>query len=58
MQTLDDITLYTGKAKKLTAIISRDKQLLQLPLTLPPPSQAVRLSVRDAAQAARWLDKP
>ena len=58
MQTLDDITLYTGKAKKLTALVSRDKQLLQLPLTLPPPSQAVRLSVRDAAQAARWLDKP
>lgn len=58
MQTLDDLTLYTGKAKKLTAIISRDKQLLQLPLTLPQPSQAVRLSVRDAAQAARWLDKP
>ena len=58
MQTLDDLTLYTGKAKKLTALVSRDKQLLQLPLTLPQPSQALRLSVRDAAQAARWLDKP
>ena len=56
MQALDDLMLYAGKAKKVTALVSRDKRLIQLPLTLPAPTQAVRLSVRDAAAANRWLD--
>ncbi|WP_296509760.1 peptidase M61 [Rhodoferax sp.] len=56
MQVLDDLMLYAGKAKKVTALVSRDKRLLSLQLTLPGPSQAVRLSVRDAAAANRWLD--
>jgi predicted metalloprotease with PDZ domain len=56
MQTLDDLTLYTGKAKKLTALVARDKQLITLSLTLPAATQAVRLSVRDAAAVNRWLE--
>ncbi|CAM8669996.1 COG3975 Predicted protease with the C-terminal PDZ domain [Comamonadaceae bacterium] len=56
MQALDDLMLYAGKAKKVTALVSRDKRLIQLTLTLPAPTQAVRLSVRDAAAANRWLD--
>ena len=56
MQALDDLMLYAGKAKKVTALVSRDKRLMQLTLTLPAPTQAVRLSVRDAAAANRWLD--
>ena len=56
MQALDDLMLYAGKAKKVTALVSRDKRLMQLILTLPAPTQAVRLSVRDAAAANRWLD--
>ena len=56
MQALDDLNLYTGKAKKVSALISRDKRLMTLPLAMPKPSQAVRLSVRDAAAANRWLD--
>ena len=56
MQALDDLTLYTGKAKKVTALVSRDKRLMNLQLTLPAASQAVRLSVRDAAAANKWLD--
>lgn len=56
MQALDDLMLYAGKAKKVTALISRDKRLMQLILTLPAPTQAVRLSVRDAVAANRWLD--
>jgi predicted metalloprotease with PDZ domain len=58
MLTLDDLTLYSGKAKKVHALVSRDKLLMTLVLTLPKPTQAVRLSVRDAAMAARWLDAP
>jgi predicted metalloprotease with PDZ domain len=56
MQTLDDLSLYTGKAKKISALVARDKRLLTLPLAMPKPSQAVRLSVRDSTAANRWLD--
>ncbi|WP_293660038.1 peptidase M61 [Rhodoferax sp. OV413] len=56
MQTLDDLTLYTGKAKKLGALVARDKRLMTLNLTLPAATQAVRLSARDAAAVNRWLD--
>jgi predicted metalloprotease with PDZ domain len=56
MQTLDDLTLYTGKAKKVSALVSRDKRLMTLPLTLPAPTTAVRLSIRDAAATTQWLD--
>ena len=56
MHTLDDLTLYTSKAKKIKALVARDKQLLSLALTLPQTSLAVRLSVRDGAALARWLD--
>ena len=55
LQTLDDFTLYAGNAKKVTAIVARDRRLLHLPLALPKPSHAVRLSVRDAALADAWL---
>ena len=56
MQVLDDLTLYSAKSKKITALVSRDKLLLKLSLTLPKATQAVRLSVRDAIAANRWLD--
>ena len=55
LQTLDDFTLYAGNAKKVNAIVARDKRLLTLSLTLPKASQAVRLSVRDAARVDTWL---
>jgi len=55
LQTLDDFTLFAGNARKVTAIVSRDKRLLTLNLTLPKASQAVRLAVRDAARVDAWL---
>jgi predicted metalloprotease with PDZ domain len=55
LHTLDDFTLYAGNAKKVTAIVARDKRLLTLTLTLPKPSQAVRLTVRDTTLADTWL---
>ncbi len=55
LQTLDDFTLYAGNAKKVTAIVSRDKRVLSLTLTLPKASQAVRLAVRNAALVDAWL---
>jgi len=56
MQNLDDLMLYCGNAKKVTATIARDKQLINLTLAMPKASQAVRLSVRDAAAVNRWLE--
>ena len=56
MQTLDDLTLYAGDANKVIATVARDKRLLTLCLTLPQPSQAVRLAVADAALLQRWLE--
>jgi predicted metalloprotease with PDZ domain len=56
LQTMDDFTLYAGNAKKITALIARDKCLQRLELALPKPSQdAVRLSVREATKLDAWL---
>ena len=55
LQTLDDFTLYAGNARKVTAIVSRDRRLLALSLSLPKASQAARLTVRDAKLADAWL---
>jgi len=56
LNTLDEFTLYAGNARKVTAIIARDKCLQRLELTLPKPSQgAVRLSVRETSKAEAWL---
>ncbi len=55
LQSLDDFTLCAGNAKKVTAIVSRDKRLLSLTLAMPKASQAVRLAVRDAALVDAWL---
>ena len=49
------MTLYGGNSKKLNCLVARDKRLLQLILTLPAASHAVRLTVADAAKAERWL---
>jgi predicted metalloprotease with PDZ domain len=56
LQTLEDLTLYVGKAKKLTAWIARDKRLMQLSLTLPAASKAWRLNAGDLARVNPWLD--
>jgi predicted metalloprotease with PDZ domain len=56
LQALDDLNLYTGKAKKISALMARDKRLMTLTLAMPKPSQSLRLAVRDAATANRWLD--
>ncbi|MBK6999641.1 MAG: M61 family metallopeptidase [Rhodoferax sp.] len=55
LHTLDDLKLYLGPAKKLTATVARDRRLLQLELSLPKPGQLLSLSVRDAALAEPWL---
>jgi predicted metalloprotease with PDZ domain len=52
---LDDLGLYLGPLKKITALVARDRRLLRLPLTLPTGVTTWRLSAQDPVKIARWL---
>ena len=55
MQRLDDLLLYAGAAKKVSALVSRDKRILRLELSIPPPATTWRLGIKDAAKVEAWL---
>lgn len=55
MSQLDDLTLYAGAAQHVVALVSRDKRLLRLELTLPADPTTWRLTVRDEALVNAWL---
>jgi predicted metalloprotease with PDZ domain len=55
MTKLDDLTLYAGAHRKVTALVARDRRLLRLELTLPAAVTTWRLVLRDAALAQTWL---
>ena len=57
MQRLDDLLLYAGTAKKVNALVSRDKRLVRLEMTIPPPSTTWRLAIKDAVKVDAWLAK-
>ena len=52
---LDDLSLHVLTGKEFTALVSRDKRLMRLPLTLPTNVTTWRLAVRDAALTSQWL---
>ena len=52
---LDDLLLYAGDAEKVMALVSRDKRLMRLELTLPPPLATWRLAVRNEVRINEWL---
>ncbi len=52
---LDDLLLYAGTHKKVTALVARDRRLLRLELSLPAAVTTWRLVLRDAAAAQPWL---
>ena len=54
---LDDLPLYAGQASRVTALVSRDRQLLRLPLDLKGAEQVKtwRLAIQDAQAVQRWL---
>lgn len=56
LHKLEDLALYTGPQRKLTALVARDKRLLRLPLELPELATTWRLALRDAAAVASWLE--
>ena len=55
MGKLDDLLLYAGTHRKVTAIVSRDRRMLRLDLALPAGVTTWRLVLRDAARAQTWL---
>jgi predicted metalloprotease with PDZ domain len=52
---LDDLPLYAGGHKKVTALVARDRRLLRLELNVPAAVTTWRLVLRDAARAQPWL---
>jgi predicted metalloprotease with PDZ domain len=52
---LDDLSVHVLTGKEFTALVSRDKRLMRLPLTLPANITTWRLAVRDAALTGQWL---
>lgn len=55
---LDDLMLYAGSHRKVTALVSRDRRLLRLDLAIPPSVTTWRLVLRDAARVQQWLAAP
>ncbi len=57
IKKLDDLLLYAGNAKKVMALISRDRQLLRLNLTLPDAKANTtwRLMQDNPKLIGRWL---
>lgn len=54
MSKLDDLLLYAGSHRKVTAIVARDRRLLRLELGIPAAVTTWRLVLRDASRAQQW----
>ena len=57
VQKLEDVLLYAGWGKKVTALVSRDRQILRLPLTFPKAKEHTtwRLAIGEADKVKAWL---
>ena len=60
LMRLDDLPLYAGQATRVIALVSRDRQLLRLPLDLRGAQDVKtwRLSMADASMVAQWVMGP
>ncbi len=52
---IDELLQYAGPGSAVTALVARDRRLLQLPLLVPRAVTTWRLAVRDSQQLGRWL---
>ena len=55
LNKVDDLPMMLGKQKLVTALVSRDKRLLRLPLTIPTTSTTARIAVKDAKAVLPWM---
>ncbi len=53
LNKLDDLALLPGPERRFSALVSRDKRLLRLPLLLPPKVTTWRIDTAGRA-AGRW----
>ena len=51
---LDELPLFAGKARRVVALVARDKRLLRLPLALPEKSTTWRLAPKNGSDAHPW----
>ena len=58
MAKLDDLLLYAGSTRQVTALVARDKRLLRLPLTLPTVASTTtwRLATENPRAVMAWLE--
>ena len=52
---LDDLLLYAGAHRRVTAIVARDRRLLRLDLAIPSSVTTWRLVLRDPQRAQTWF---
>ena len=56
IKRIDQLPGLLGKHKRFTALVSRDGQLLQLPVRMPvKPTQVWRLGIKDPVKVGQWL---
>lgn len=55
LRKLDELALYAGAERQLTALVARDARLLRLPLLLPDDAGTARLAVREPSLVQAWL---
>jgi hypothetical protein len=56
IKRIDQLPGLLGKHKSFTALISRDGQLLQLPVRMPvKTTQVWRLGIKDSVKVGQWL---
>ena len=52
---LDEVAMYLGPRKRLTALVARDKRLLRLALDWPAPATSLKIALPTApAEGAPW----
>ena len=54
LSKLDDVPLYAGDARRVTALVARDRRLLRLPLSLPSSETTWRLAPATSKAAGTW----
>ena len=55
LSKLAELPMYLGQARTCTVLISRDKRLLRLALTLPDPLKRLQLNADNSDKVAAWL---
>lgn len=55
LHKLDDLMLYAGSHRRVTALVARDRRLLRLELAIPAGVTTWRLVLRDPARAQTWF---